>query len=97
MFYPKNWPVALVLSALLATLTVVNSAWSQTPSVSYPERPVKIVVPFAPGAGTDAMGRLMAQKLGEALGATFVVENRAGASGAIGTQYVAQADRKSVV
>ena len=91
MFYPKNWPVALVLSALLATLTVVNSAWSQTPSVSYPDRPVKIVVPFAPGAGTDAMGRLMAQKLGEALGATFVVENRAGASGAIGTQYVAQA------
>ena len=91
MFYPKNWPVALVLSTLLATLIVVNSAWSQTPSVSYPDRPVKIVVPFAPGAGTDAMGRLMAQKLGEALGATFVVENRAGASGAIGTQYVAQA------
>jgi tripartite-type tricarboxylate transporter receptor subunit TctC len=57
----------------------------------YPERPVKIVVPFAPGAGTDAMGRLMALKLGEALGVSFVVENRAGASGAIGTQYVAQA------
>ena len=91
MFYPKNRPIALVLYALLATLSVVNSAWGQTPAASYPERPVKIVVPFAPGAGTDAMGRLMAQKLGEALGATFVVENRAGASGAIGTQYVAQA------
>ncbi len=49
------------------------------------------MVPFAPGAGTDAMGRLMAQKLGEVLGAPFVVENRAGASGAIGTQFVAQA------
>ena len=91
MFYPKNRPIALVLYVLLATLSVVNSAWGQTPAASYPERPVKIVVPFAPGAGTDAMGRLMAQKLGEALGATFVVENRAGASGAIGTQYVAQA------
>ena len=47
-------------------------------------------MPFAPGAGTDAMGRLVAQKLGEVLGGTFVVENRAGASGAIGTQFVAQ-------
>ena len=91
MFYRKNRPVVLVLSALLATISVVNSVWAQTSTASYPDRPVKIVVPFAPGAGTDAMGRLMAQKLGEALGATFVVENRAGASGAIGTQYVAQA------
>ena len=57
---------------------------------SFPDRAVKIVVPFAPGAGTDAMGRLIAQKLGEVLSASFVVENRTGASGAIGTQYVAQ-------
>ena len=57
---------------------------------AWPQRPVRIVVPFAPGAGTDAMGRLLAQKLGEQLGASFVVENRAGASGAIGTQHVAQ-------
>jgi tripartite-type tricarboxylate transporter receptor subunit TctC len=57
---------------------------------SFPDKPVKIVVPFAPGAGTDAMGRLMAQKLGEVMGGSFVVENRTGASGAIGTQYVAQ-------
>lgn len=48
-------------------------------------------MPFAPGAGTDAMARLVAQKLGEVMNATFVVDNRAGASGAIGTQYVAQA------
>ena len=52
---------------------------------------VKIIVPFAAGAGTDAMGRLMAQKLGEVMNASFVVENRTGASGAIGAQYVAQA------
>jgi len=59
-------------------------------ALAYPERPVRLVVPFAPGAGTDAMGRLLAQKLGEVLGASFVVENRAGASGAIGSQQVAQ-------
>lgn len=56
----------------------------------YPDRPVRIIVPFAAGAGTDAMGRLLAQKFGELLGGSFVVENRVGASGAIGTQHVAQ-------
>ncbi len=62
---------------------------AQGTAAPYPDRPVRIVVPFAPGAGTDAMGRLVAQKLGELLSGSFVVENRAGASGAIGTQYVA--------
>ncbi len=65
-------------------------ARAQSAASSYPERPVRIIVPFAPGAGTDAIGRLVAQKLGELLGGNFVVENRAGASGAIGTQFVAQ-------
>lgn len=59
-------------------------------AAGYPERAVRIVVPFAAGAGTDAMGRLLAQKLGEVIGGNFVVDNRAGASGAIGTQHVAQ-------
>ncbi len=76
--------------ALVLAHVACPQAWAQSPASAYPERPVKIVVPFAPGAGTDAMGRLVAQKLGEVMGATFVVENRAGASGAIGTQYVAQ-------
>ena len=78
------------LNALaLAGLSLV--AASPARSQNFPDRPVKIIVPFAPGAGTDAVARLMAQKLGEVMGATFVVENRAGASGAIGTQAVAQA------
>ncbi|TAG25232.1 MAG: tripartite tricarboxylate transporter substrate binding protein [Burkholderiales bacterium] len=51
----------------------------------------KIIVPFAPGAGTDAVGRLVAQKLGEVLGASVVVENRTGAGGAIGAKFVADA------
>jgi len=57
---------------------------------TYPQQAVRIVVPFAAGAGTDAMGRLLAQKLAEVLGSSVVVENRTGASGAIGTQFVAQ-------
>src|SRR6186713_106028 len=84
---------ALLISAGTAASLMASAALAQGPSTpaSYPDRPVKIVVPFAPGAGTDAMGRLIAQKLGEVLGGTFVVDNRAGASGAIGTQFVAQA------
>jgi len=60
-------------------------------AASYPERTIKIIVPFAPGAGTDAMGRLIAAKLAEVLKASVVVENRTGASGAIGAQEVARA------
>jgi tripartite-type tricarboxylate transporter receptor subunit TctC len=60
-------------------------------SQNYPSRPVKIVVPHAPGGAVDAVGRLLAQKLGDELGQRFVVENRAGASGNIGGEYVAHA------
>lgn len=81
---------ALLLSAGTAASLALPAAMAQGPSGVYPDRPVKIVVPFAPGAGTDAMARLVAQKLGEVLNASFVVDNRAGASGAIGTQFVAQ-------
>jgi tripartite-type tricarboxylate transporter receptor subunit TctC len=77
---------ALALAAALAA----TGAGAQT-GPAYPDRPVRIVVPFAPGAGTDAIARLIAKHLGEVMGANFVVDNRAGASGAIGTQLVAQA------
>jgi len=76
--------------ALPASVVMAQGPSSAASPGNYPDRPVRIVVPFAPGAGTDAMARLIAQKLGETLNATFVVDNRAGASGAIGTQYVAQ-------
>lgn len=83
---------ALLLSAgAAASLMGPVAALAQAPAASYPDRAVKIIVPFAPGAGTDAMARLVAQKLGEVMNASFVVDNKAGASGAIGTQYVAQA------
>lgn len=60
-------------------------------AAGFPDRPMRIVVPFAPGAGTDAMGRLVAAKLSELFKVNVVVENRTGASGAIGAQEVAKA------
>jgi tripartite-type tricarboxylate transporter receptor subunit TctC len=57
----------------------------------YPSKPVRIVVPYPPGGSNDVLGRHLAQKLGPALGQNFIVDNRAGASGAIGADNVAKA------
>jgi tripartite-type tricarboxylate transporter receptor subunit TctC len=56
----------------------------------YPDKPVKIIVPYPPGGTTDILARVIAQRLGERLKQSFIVENRGGASGAIGTQAVAK-------
>jgi tripartite-type tricarboxylate transporter receptor subunit TctC len=76
-------PVCIVL-LLASTFETVAQKW--------PERPVKLVVPYPAGGGTDTVARVMAQKLGDKLGQRFVVENRAGASGNVGAQAVAKAE-----
>lgn len=58
---------------------------------AYPERPVRVVVPFPPGGGTDIVARLVLSRLGERMNASFVIDNRGGAGGTIGTDLVAKA------
>jgi len=81
-FSRRQWLASLAAGNLVHTLGAQ--------AATYPDKPVRIVVPFAAGAGTDAMGRLLAQKLGDLFSVSVVVENRTGASGAIGSQFVAQ-------
>src|SRR6185503_11689419 len=61
-------------------------------AADYPVRAIKMVVPFAPGGGTDVLGRIIAQRLQEQWGQPVVVENQPGASGGIGTRAVAKAE-----
>jgi len=75
--------VLVLLALLVASAAVFSQEW--------PARPVRIVVPSSPGGGTDVYARLLAQGLSDSLKQQFVVENRPGASGNIGTQAVAQA------
>ncbi len=59
-------------------------------SASYPERPIRLIVPYAVGGATDVIGRVMARYLGEAVGQSIVVENRPGAGGSTGAQYASK-------
>ena len=82
----------LHLAAGAAALPAVSRlAWAQAWAQSYPSRPVRFVVGFAPGGGGDLATRLMAQWLSERLGQQFVVENRVGASSNLATEQVVRA------
>ena len=75
----------VALAALLAALPATTLAQS------WPERPVRLVIPFPPGGTLDKVGRMLAQELGKSLGQTFIVENKPGGNGVIGGDSVAKA------
>jgi tripartite-type tricarboxylate transporter receptor subunit TctC len=74
-----------VLTALAASLSVPVAA--QT----YPSKPVRLIVPFAPGGFTDVVARILGQRLSVSMGQQFIIENKAGAGSTIGTDFVAKA------
>jgi len=79
-----------ILSAIVAVAAtlVASVAFGQA---AYPDKPIKLVVPFAPGGASDLTGRTLAQKMGDLMGQPVVVENKPGANGAIGTELVSKA------
>ena len=78
-FIPRTCGIALLASAITAQ------------AQPYPSKPIRLIVPFPPGGGTDATARILTQALAETAGWQMVVENRAGATGRIGTELVARA------
>src|SRR5688572_5569129 len=78
----------LAVVGVFAVYPAVNTAHAQN---SYPNRPVRLIVPFAPGGTNDIMGRIVADKFSDRLGQTFVVDNRAGANTVVGSEIVARA------
>jgi tripartite-type tricarboxylate transporter receptor subunit TctC len=79
-------PTAKFALIFATFLTIASTAFS----APWPEKPIKIIVAYPPGGGVDAVARTYAQRLGESLNTNVIVENKAGASGAIGADYVAK-------
>ena len=83
----SHWISRLWIFSILS-ITAVSIAYAQS---TYPNRPIKFIAPFPPGGTSDVIGRIMAQKLSDALGQSVIVENRPGASGNIGHDIAAKA------
>ncbi len=86
-------PAAHPRGAVLLAMLCATGAWLQAaPALSaYPERPIRIIVPFPPGGASDVTARMLAEKFAQSWGINVVVDNRTGATGIIGTEIVAKA------
>lgn len=85
--YSRGPQAALCLVALLAGLSVVGQVQAQS---TYPQKPVRLIVPFVPGGASDILARTLGQKLSETTGQAFVIENKPGAGGTLGAELVAK-------
>jgi tripartite-type tricarboxylate transporter receptor subunit TctC len=83
--------IRLISIALAAAALAADPAIAQTGDAGWPDRPIRLIVPFPAGSSTDIVARIVAQKLGPRVGQQIVIENRAGASGNIGADAVAKA------
>jgi tripartite-type tricarboxylate transporter receptor subunit TctC len=79
-----------VPAMVLGLAFALGPAPAQAQASAYPSRPVKLIVPFAPGGFTDVVARILGQKLSVAMGQQFIVENKAGAGSSIGSDFVAK-------
>jgi len=84
--YRRKWISLVITVALLPSLNAISA-----PENDYPNRPIKIVIPFPAGGSTDAMARNLGPALGKVLGQSIVIENKSGASGTVGADFVAKA------
>ncbi len=82
--------ISLLVAFLIPALLAAGNTSAQSPA-SYPTRPIRMILPFAPGGASDFLGRIIQSKLSEELGKQVVIENRAGADGNIGVELVARA------
>ena len=81
----------LGLKTLMAIGVSVFCLSAQAQEAQWPAKPIKLVVPYTPGGGTDILGRMLGRRLADALGVSIVIENRPGSDGSIGTDVVAKA------
>ncbi len=79
------------MKKIMLVFAAVLIACAPAAAADYPTRPIRVIVPFAPGGGTDVLARILAQRLGETWGQAVVVENQPGASGSIGSRAVERA------
>ena len=83
----------MLISRRSALLLAMAAAWpGRALAADYPSKPIRLIVPYAPGGGADAVARVVAQHVGDRLGQSVVVENRGGAGSISGTELVAKAE-----